>query len=31
MGHQIPRDADEEAGLYPSDHYPVLADLSISE
>jgi endonuclease/exonuclease/phosphatase family metal-dependent hydrolase len=31
IDHQIPRDADEEAGLYPSDHYPVLADLSISE
>ncbi len=29
--HQIPRDADEEAGIYPSDHYPVVADLSISE
>ncbi|CAA9438637.1 MAG: hypothetical protein AVDCRST_MAG22-3880 [uncultured Rubrobacteraceae bacterium] len=29
--HQIPRDADEEAGLYPSDHYPVLADLSTTE
>ena len=29
LSHQIPRDADEEAGLYPSDHYPVLADLSI--
>ncbi|HEV2742112.1 MAG TPA: endonuclease/exonuclease/phosphatase family protein [Rubrobacter sp.] len=29
--HRIPRDADEEAGLYPSDHYPVFADLSISE
>ena len=31
IDHQIPRDADEEAGLYPSDHYPVLADLSITE
>jgi len=31
ISHQIPRDADEEAGLYPSDHYPVLADLSITE
>jgi endonuclease/exonuclease/phosphatase family metal-dependent hydrolase len=31
IDHQIPRDADEEAGLYPSDHYPVFADLSISE
>lgn len=31
VDHRIPRDADEEAGLYPSDHYPVVADLSISE
>jgi endonuclease/exonuclease/phosphatase family metal-dependent hydrolase len=31
LSHRIPRDADEEAGLYPSDHYPVFADLSISE
>jgi len=31
VGHQIPRDADEEAGLYPSDHYPAFVDLSISE
>ena len=31
MDHRIPRDADEEVGLYPSDHYPVVADLSISE
>ena len=29
--HQIPRDADEEAGLYPSDHYPVFADLDLTE
>lgn len=29
--HQIPRDADEEAGLYPSDHYPALADLDLTE
>ncbi len=28
--HQILRDADEETGLYPSDHYPVLADLELS-
>jgi hypothetical protein len=31
VGHQIPRDADEEAGLYPSDPYPAFVDLSISE
>jgi endonuclease/exonuclease/phosphatase family metal-dependent hydrolase len=31
QSHQIVRDADEEAGRYPSDHYPVLADLSITE
>ena len=29
--HQIVRDADEEAGRYPSDHYPVLVDMSITE
>ena len=29
--HRIPRDADEEAGLYPSDHYPVVADLDLAE
>lgn len=28
--HQIIRDADEEAGRYPSDHYPVVADLYIT-
>ena len=27
--HRILRDADEETGLYPSDHYPVLADLEL--
>ena len=27
--HNILRDADEQAGLYPSDHYPVLADLKL--
>jgi endonuclease/exonuclease/phosphatase family metal-dependent hydrolase len=26
--HRIVRDADERSGLYPSDHYPVLAELS---
>jgi endonuclease/exonuclease/phosphatase family metal-dependent hydrolase len=26
--HRIVRDADEISGLYPSDHYPVLAELS---
>ncbi len=26
--HRIVRDADERLGLYPSDHYPVLAELS---
>ena len=30
LSHQIVRDADEETGLYPSDHYPVLADLSVT-
>jgi endonuclease/exonuclease/phosphatase family metal-dependent hydrolase len=28
--HTIIRDADESQGLYPSDHYPLLADFSIS-
>jgi endonuclease/exonuclease/phosphatase family metal-dependent hydrolase len=28
--HRIIHDADEGSGLYPSDHYPILADLSIS-
>lgn len=28
--NQISRDADEEAGLYPSDHYPVVADLHLT-
>lgn len=27
--HDIIRDADEGAGLYPSDHYPVLADFEV--
>ena len=31
LSHRIPRDADEEAGLYPSDHYPALADLDLAE
>ena len=25
--HNIIRDADEDSGLYPSDHYPIVADL----
>jgi endonuclease/exonuclease/phosphatase family metal-dependent hydrolase len=28
--HRIIHDADEHSGLYPSDHYPILADFSIS-
>ncbi len=28
--HRIIRDADESSGIYPSDHYPILADFSIS-
>lgn len=28
--HEILRDGDEEAGTYPSDHYPVLAELELS-
>jgi endonuclease/exonuclease/phosphatase family metal-dependent hydrolase len=28
--HQILRDGDEEAGKYPSDHYPVLAELELT-
>ncbi len=28
--HEILRDGDEEAGLYPSDHYPVLAELELA-
>jgi len=28
--HRIIHDADECSGLYPSDHYPILADFSIS-
>jgi endonuclease/exonuclease/phosphatase family metal-dependent hydrolase len=28
--HTIIRDADESSGLYPSDHYPIVADISIS-
>ncbi len=27
--HEILRDGDEEAGTYPSDHYPVLAELTL--
>jgi endonuclease/exonuclease/phosphatase family metal-dependent hydrolase len=27
--HKIIHDADESSGLYPSDHYPILADFSI--
>jgi endonuclease/exonuclease/phosphatase family metal-dependent hydrolase len=27
--HEILRDGDEEAGRYPSDHYPVLAELEL--
>jgi endonuclease/exonuclease/phosphatase family metal-dependent hydrolase len=28
--HEILRDGDEKTGRYPSDHYPVLAELSLS-
>jgi endonuclease/exonuclease/phosphatase family metal-dependent hydrolase len=28
--HQIVRDGDERSGLYPSDHYPVLAELELA-
>jgi endonuclease/exonuclease/phosphatase family metal-dependent hydrolase len=28
--HRIIHDVDENSGLYPSDHYPILADFSIS-
>ena len=28
--HRIIHDADENSGLYPSDHFPILADFSIS-
>jgi endonuclease/exonuclease/phosphatase family metal-dependent hydrolase len=28
--HRIVRDADERSGLYPSDHYPVLAELALT-
>jgi len=28
--HRIIHDADENSGLYPSDHYPILAELRIS-
>jgi endonuclease/exonuclease/phosphatase family metal-dependent hydrolase len=28
--HRIVNDAEESSGLYPSDHYPILADFSIS-
>ncbi|MDQ4106964.1 MAG: endonuclease/exonuclease/phosphatase family protein [Actinomycetota bacterium] len=27
--HEILRDGDEEAGRYPSDHYPILAELAL--
>jgi endonuclease/exonuclease/phosphatase family metal-dependent hydrolase len=29
--HRIINDADEGSGLYPSDHYPILADFSIAD
>jgi len=29
--HTIIRDAEEEAGLYPSDHYPIVADFRFQE
>ena len=29
LSHEVIRDADEEAGLYPSDHYPVVAELGL--
>jgi endonuclease/exonuclease/phosphatase family metal-dependent hydrolase len=28
--HRIVRNGDETSGLYPSDHYPILADLSLT-
>ena len=28
--HLIVRDCNEETGIYPSDHYPVLAELAMS-
>jgi endonuclease/exonuclease/phosphatase family metal-dependent hydrolase len=28
--HRIVRDADEDSGLYPSDHYPIVAEFSTS-
>ena len=28
--HKIVHDADEDSGLYPSDHYPILAEFSVS-
>ncbi len=28
--HRIVRDGDERSGLYPSDHYPVLAELALT-
>jgi endonuclease/exonuclease/phosphatase family metal-dependent hydrolase len=28
--HAILRDGDEPAGRYPSDHYPVLAELELA-
>jgi endonuclease/exonuclease/phosphatase family metal-dependent hydrolase len=28
--HRIVRNGDESSGLYPSDHYPILADLSLT-
>jgi endonuclease/exonuclease/phosphatase family metal-dependent hydrolase len=30
QSHSIIRNANENAGLYPSDHYPVVADFSVS-
>ena len=29
--HEILRDGDEEAGRYPSDHYPVLAEIELAD
>jgi len=29
--HQIARDCDEVAGIYPSDHYPVLAEFMLTD
>lgn len=30
LSHEIVRDADGEAGIYPSDHYPVVSDLTVN-